>query len=508
MAKTIHPEKHSSDSQLDKDPGANEISTVAAVDGSHEDGRPCTRDAIDPRAARRLLWKLDLRIYPILWVLFGLSFLDRINISNARIQGLNEDLNLYGNRYNIALFVFFIPHTLLEIPSNLIIKRVRPSLYFSTLMFGWGIVNMSMGFIKTYPQLVVLRVLLGALESGVIPGVIYMTSMYYRRHQLQFRTSLFFSSVIFASAFGGLLAYAIAELDGYYNIRAWRWIFIIEGAATAFIALIAVFIIADWPEQARFLSTEEKALLKRILAEDGLEQFRMDTLNKHACKLIFRDWKIWVGSLMFLGVGVTNYSLVFFMPTILVEFGWKARQAQVHSIPVYLTAAVAMVSMSWLSDRCRHRYGFIILGCVIATAGYGILLGQDGLSREIKYGALFFACIGGAISTPMAITWLANNIAGHYKRAIGSAIQITIGGFVGLVASNIFVDREAPRYWTGYGTSLGFTWLGGISATVMLIGLVLENRKREAGGRDYRLSRPTEEVQNMGDDHPAFRFTL
>ncbi|KAI0971239.1 MFS general substrate transporter [Xylaria arbuscula] len=504
----MHLEEHSSDSQPEKDPVDNEISTVAAVDRSNDGEEPCTTDAIDSRAARRLLWKLDLRIYPILWLLFGLAFLDRINISNARIQGLNEDLDLYGNRYNIALFVFFIPHALLEIPSNIFIKKVRPSLYFSSLMFGWGIVNMSMGFIKTYPQLVVLRVLLGILESGVGPGIIYMTSMYYRRHQLQFRMSMFFSAQTFAGAFGGLLAYAIAELDGYFNIRAWRWIFIIEGAATTFIALIAVFLIADWPDQARFLSPEEKALLKRILAEDGGEKFRMDTLNKHACRLIFRDWKIWVGSLVLLGVGVTNYALVFFMPTILVEFGWKARQAQVHSIPVYISSAVAMISMSWLSDRCKHRYGFIMLGCLIATTGYGILLGQDGLSREIRYGALFFACIGGAISTPMAITWLTNNTAGHYKRGFGSAIQVTIGGFVGLIAANIFVDREAPRYWTGYGTALGFTWLGGISATVMFIGLVLENRKREAGRRDYRLSRPTEEVQNMGDDHPTFRFTL
>ncbi|KAI1422053.1 major facilitator superfamily domain-containing protein [Xylaria sp. FL1777] len=375
-------------------------------------------------------------------------------------------------------------------------------------MFGWGIVNMSMGFVKTYAQLVVLRFLLGVLEAGVIPGIIYLTSMYYKRHDFQVRMSSFFCSVVVAGAFGGLLAYAIADLDGHRNIRAWRWIFIIEGAVTAFISFIAVFLIVDWPSQARFLSIEEKALLSRILAEDGGDKARMDTLNKQAYRLIFSDWKIWLGSLLYLGVGVTGYSLVFFMPTILVEFGWKAREAQVHSIPVYAVTAVAMIFVAWVSDRCKHRYGFIILGCAIATVGYGILLGQEGLSRDVKYGALFFTSIGGYIATPMALAWLANNVSGHWKRAFSSSIQVTVGNIVGVVAANIFLDREAPRYFTGYGVALGFNWLGGIAATALFVGMLIENRKREAGERDYRLSRPVEEVRNMGDDHPSFRFTL
>ncbi|KAI1346912.1 MFS general substrate transporter [Xylaria sp. FL0043] len=509
ILKDMDSEKNSSCSHH---PEENDIDTCALTDmaGVQSGGKrhPCHTDPIDPRAERRLRWKIDLHVYPILFVVYGLSFLDRINISNARIQGLTEELELYGNRYNIALFVYFVPYILLEIPSNMIIKRVRPSWYLSGLMFSWGIVNMSMGFVKTYAQLVVLRFLLGVLEAGVIPGIIYLTSMYYKRHDFQVRMSSFFCSVVVAGAFGGLLAYAIADLDGHLNIRAWRWIFIIEGAVTAFVSFIAVFLIVDWPSQARFLNLEEKALLSRILAEDGGDVARMDTLNKQAYSLILLDWKIWLGSLLYLGVGVTGYSLVFFMPTILVEFGWKARDAQVHSIPVYAVTAVAMVLVAWLSDRCRHRYAFVMLGCCTATIGYAILLAQEGLSREVKYGALFFASIGGYIATPMALAWLANNVAGHWKRAFGAGIQVTVGNIVGVVAANIFVDREAPRYTTGYGVALGLNWLGGIAATALFVGMLIENRKRDAGKRNYRLSRPAEEVQNMGDDHPSFRFTL
>ncbi|KAI1496460.1 major facilitator superfamily domain-containing protein [Biscogniauxia marginata] len=463
---------------------------------------------IDTQAERRLVRKIDLYVYPILFLVYAMSFLDRINISNARIQGMTEDLKLFGNRFNIALFVYFIPYILLEVPSNMIIKRVRPSLYLSSLMAAWGIVNMCMGFVQTYAGLVILRFILGMLEAGVMPGIIYLTSMYYQRHEFQKRMSIFFCSTVVAGAFGGLLAYAIAHLGGRNGIAAWRYIFIIEGAATTVISIIAAFLIVDWPEQCRFLTPQEKTLLRMRLASDGIESARMDTLNRYAYKRILKDWKIWLGSLIYMGVGITGYSVTFFMPTILLEFGWSAESAQVHTIPVYAVSAVAMILVAYLSDKLRHRYGFIMLGCVTSTIGYAMLLCQDDLNRDTKYAAVFLVSLGGYTITPMALAWLSNNVSGHWKRAFGSSIQVTIGNIAGIVASNIFLQRESPHYRTGYGAAIGMTWIGGIAATAMFIGLLVENRKRAAGKREYRLACAKEEVENMGDYHPSFRFTL
>ncbi|CAJ2510297.1 Uu.00g061970.m01.CDS01 [Anthostomella pinea] len=463
---------------------------------------------INADAERRLVRKIDLHVYPILFLVYALSFLDRINISNARIQGLTEDLDLYGNRFNIALFVYFIPYVLLEVPSNMIIKKMRPSYYLASLMAAWGIVNMCMGFVKSYEGLVVLRFFLGVLEAGVMPGIIYLTSMYYKRHEFQKRMSFYFCSVLAAGAFGGLLAYGISHLDGHRGLRAWRWIFIIEGAATAFISIVSVFLIVDWPDQCRFLNTEEKQLLRLRLADDGTELARMDTLNRYAYKLIFSDWKIWLGSLVYMGIGITGYSTVYFMPTILLEFGWTAEAAQLHTVPVYVVTAVGMLGAAYLSDRFKHRYGFIMLGAAIATIGYAMLLNQANLSRDAKYTAIFLASIGGYMGTPIALAWLTNNISGHWKRAFGSGIQITIGNCAGIIAANIFVTQESPRYPTGYGTALGLTWLGALAATLLVVYLALENRKRAAGEGDGRLSQPKEELDNMGDYHPSFQFTL
>jgi sugar phosphate permease len=292
------------------------------------------------------------------------------------------------------------------------------------------------------------------------------------------------------------------------GLAAWRWIFIIEGAATSFIALFAVFLIVDWPEQCTFLNAQEKALLRARLASDGAEMARMDTLNNYAYKRIFSDWKIWTGSLIYMGIGTTGYATTFFMPTILLEFGWKAQEAQVRTIPVYVVSAAGMLLVAYLSDRTRHRYGFVMLGGIIATVGYIMLLAQTGMSKEVKFTAVFFIALGGYISTPMALAWLSNNVSGHWKRSFSSGIQVTLGNFAGIIGANIFIASESPRYFTGYGVALGMMWLGIGAATTLFVGLLLENRNRAAGKRNERLERPKAEVENMGDYHPDFRYTL
>ncbi|KPM43660.1 hypothetical protein AK830_g2876 [Neonectria ditissima] len=479
-------------------------------DEQHVPGTPSSIDLgpIDPKVERRLLMKLDLCIYPPLFIIYMMSFLDRINISNARIQGLTEEIDLSGNRFNIALFIYFLPYILLEVPSNMIIRRMRPSLYLSGLMFIWGIINMCMGFVHSYGALVALRFLLGAFEAGVLPGIIYVTSMYYKRHEFQKRMSFFFCSTLIGGAFGGLLAYGIARLGGEHGMSAWRWIFIIEGAITSFLSIIAVFVIADWPEQARFLSAEEKRLVQRRLAEDTGDDCRMDTLNKFAYTRILRDWKIWLGAFMYMGIGTTGYAGVFFMPTILLEFGWVAQDAQVRTIPVYVLSAGCMIISAWLSDRTKHRYGFVLGGACIATIGYAMLLEQGGKSRDYKFAAVFLINAGGYIATPICLAWLQNNLSGHWKRAFGSAIQVTLGNVAGIIGANIFLVTESPTYKTGYGTALGMMWMGTLAATILVVSMWRENKKRADGERDGRLNLPDVDRKNMGDWHPSFRFTL
>ncbi|KAF2459345.1 major facilitator superfamily protein [Lineolata rhizophorae] len=457
----------------------------------------------DAKAEKKLLYKTDLHVVPVLFVLFILAFLDRINIGNARIQGMEEELNMSGNDYNVVLFIFFIPYILFEVPSNIVIKRVAPSTWLALIMTLWGIVTIGEGLVNTVGGLIAMRFLLGLFEAGLFPGCIYLISMYYKRYELQWRLTLFFSASILAGAFGGLLAYALAKMEGIQGYRGWRWIFIIEGVATAVIGIVSKFFIPDWPHTAKFLSDDERTLLLARLASDQGDS-AMDRLDKGAQRRIIRDWKIYAGMFAYFGVVNTGYASSFFIPTIVKELGYTSEAAQVRSIPIFIVATVCALTTAVLTDRLRHRYAFTIAGVLVATVGYVVLLCQAYVSAGVKYFAVFLITSGGYITQPVTLAWMANCVSGHYKRAVATAFQIGLGNSGGIVASNVFLDSEAPRYPTGYGVSLGMMWICAVACTVLFFGVRRENKKRDRGERDYRLE--YEDVDNLGDDHPSYRF--
>lgn len=369
-------------------------------------------------------------------------------------------------------------------------------------------------------------------------------------------------------------------------------------------AIAACFLIVDWPDQAKFLTPREKELLRARLdadapkpdglpeeaaAESGIcsnqgsngnskdrdirvhrgvatkndpmvlssNPAQMDKLTPFALRLILTDWKIPLAAFAYMGVGTAGYGLTFFLPTILHEFGWTAETAQIYTIPVYAASAVAMLTVAWLSDRAQHRYGFVMLGCVVTTAGLAVLLASssypDLIGTKTKYAAVFLVAMGGFTATPLPLAWLANNVSGHWKRSFASGIQVTIGNLAGIIGTNIFLAREAPGYRTGYAVTLTMTWTGALCATAMAVLLWRENRARDRGARDDRLipspspsasststgaaaegpihhesdgraekrggyrgvwrrrrdqGTPASELGNLGDWHPAFRFTL
>ena len=188
---------------------------------------PSSDDALSPEATRRLLRKLDLRILPALTLLYLLSFLDRSNVANARIEGLTTSLNMSGDQYLTGLTLYFVGYVLFEIPCNIVLKRTSPRAWLPTLTLAWGVVATLMGLSQNLAGFYVVRFVLGACESGLFPGVVFYLSMWYRRAEQHYRVALFFSAASLAGAFGGILAYGIAFMNGVGGLAGWRWIVII-----------------------------------------------------------------------------------------------------------------------------------------------------------------------------------------------------------------------------------------------------------------------------------------
>jgi MFS family permease len=228
----------------------------------------------------------------------GTFKLHRANISNALTMSMPKDLGLTGQEPNIALAVFFVPYIVFEIPSNILLKKFTPHVWLTFCMAGFGIAMLGQGFVQNYSGLLSTRILLGFFEAGVFPGSFYLISFWYKREECQKRFAIYFCSAVLASAFGGLLATAIAKMDGVGGQANWRWIFILEGILSILVAFAAFFLVSDFPGQAGWLSQREKQfVLKRTQNDDKVSA---EHVTLQGIVSFFKDPKNYLGAIMYL----------------------------------------------------------------------------------------------------------------------------------------------------------------------------------------------------------------
>ena len=170
------------------------------------------------------------------------------NSRSARVQGLEEDLDLKGNQFNVAISVLFVGYILGQLPSNYILSKTRPSIYISAWVALWGVISACTAAANSYSHLVVIRFFLGIAESPYFPGALFLLSSWYTKRQLAFRMAILYSGSLLSGAFGGLISAGIqANMDGLRGISSWRWMFIIEGALTVLFAILSLVILPDYP---------------------------------------------------------------------------------------------------------------------------------------------------------------------------------------------------------------------------------------------------------------------
>ncbi|KAK9461010.1 major facilitator superfamily domain-containing protein [Lipomyces oligophaga] len=457
---------------------------------------------------RKLMWKIDIRLVPMLCILYLWAFLDRVNISNATLYNLKEDLNLTeGDRYNTVLTVFFVPYILFEVPSNMLMKKLRPHLWLSFCMFMFGFVSIMQGLTQNYAGIIVTRLFLGLCEAGMFPGCFYLLAMWYVRSEAQKRYSFFFSSTTLAGAFGGLLATAIGLMDGMHGYSGWRWIFIIEGIATCAIAFCLYFLIVDFPEEAKFLATNEREFIKAKLALDVGQSQHVRKATLRDVGNVFKDYKVILVGFMYFGLIVPSYGYAYFAPTIIKAFNYGSTvQTQLHSVPPWVVACGASMISATLSDYFRHRYLFTVVLTSIAIVGFGMLLGIHD-NKKAEYAALFLCAMGCYSAMPIVVCWTTTNFAGHLRRGVGSGFQIGFGNIGGIIATFAFLSVDAPYYTKGYAISLAFAGLSIISCTLYEIAIMWENRRRQRGIGLEKWEKMSEDDRVFaGDLSPEFRY--
>ncbi|EXJ82987.1 hypothetical protein A1O3_06804 [Capronia epimyces CBS 606.96] len=468
----------------------------------------------DDKETRRILRRVDYRLLPMLTLLYVLAFLDRGNIGNAKVAGMNKDLKLTGTQYNLALTVFFFPYAVFEVPSNIVLKLMRPSWWICILMVSWGVVMTLQGIVQNYNGLIVTRTMLGLAESGFFPAATYLLTTWYCRFEVQTRLSVFFSAASMAGAFSGLLAFAIEKMDGVGGEDGWRWIFILEGILTTMVGCTLPWTLPDSPETASFLSVAEKDFINRRLVQDaGTSAGRVRTRERFQWRYLraaLADWKIYFAVIIYWGNSIVLYAFTYAAPSIILELGYTAAQAQLLTIPIYFLGAVSTIFFSVLADRHQTRWPFIVAPFSLALVGLiGLLAVPHPHLPGLTYAFLF--TIPAGVYPPLigCLSWVGNNLAPTWKRAIGMALLISLGNLGGAIGSNIFLANQAPHYWLGYGIATGIVAAAIASTLVLRVAYGLLNKKRDLLDEEEVKAQYTEdELLDLGDKSPLYRYVV
>ncbi|KAK0392926.1 hypothetical protein NLU13_2420 [Sarocladium strictum] len=454
---------------------------------------------------KALIRKIDLRLLPFLILMYLLNFLDRSNLAQARLGSLEEDLGMKGSDFNLATSIFFVGYLLMQLPSNLLITRVRPSIYLSSAMVLWGAVSACNGATKKFTDLVVVRFFLGFVEAPFFPGAIFLMSSWYTRAEMTRRISWFYSGNALANMFGGLLGASIlGNLDGNLGIAGWRWLFIIEGVITIGVAIIAGFVLPDYPHTTRWLSEEERTFAAWRLLEDISEADQRHGASVWTgLKLALKDYRLYV-FILFQHASLLSQTFQYFFPTIVNTLGKPLGLTRIEILwltaPVWFATFLVSVCVTWTSSKTNDRSIHII--CLMCLSAVGNAVATGTTKTGPRFFAMFLMPMGAVSAYQILVSWVTNSFPRPLvKRSSAIAICNMIGNTASIYGSYMYPSEDEPQFIPGGSANAVICILVAALAFVLRLIHIKENKKLELAERQGHLG----DGVAVGDTDPELR---
>ncbi|KAI0390880.1 nicotinamide mononucleotide permease [Xylariaceae sp. FL0594] len=469
---------------------------------------PETLSSLSPdeleKLGRRATRKLDAVVMPILMTMYTLNFLDRQNISSAKLAGLEDDLGLSDVQYQTALSILFVGYIIFQVPSNLIAGKSRwPGTYICAGMAVWGVISASVSVVHDFRGLFVVRFLLGVVEATFFPGALFLLSQFYTRTQYALRTALLYCGSQIGNAIGGLFAIVVLRLDGQRGLSGWRWLFLIEGTLTTALALLFSLFLPNTPKKKILgLSALEHDYIRWSYAHDiGQEDDSEELTGLCGLRLALADPKTWLltGSLYttFTFGGVVN-----FFPTVVRGLGYDLTTTYALTAPPFVLSMAIMLLNGRHSDAVSERFYHVLFPLCLGFAANIIAL------STLDVGARYFAILLLPASTFSAaviiLSWITSTLAQpRAKRAAAlgliNAICNTSNAWTPFL---FFDDGNAPRYPVALAVFIAATVISAAFALATRTYLRSLNTKLDAG-EDVGRHGPTARQVASG-----FRYTL
>jgi D-galactonate transporter len=374
--------------------------------------------------------KVGRRLIPFLMLCYLGAYLDRVNVGFAKLQMLN-DLRFSETIYGIGAGIFFLGYFLFEVPSNVILHKVGARNWLARIMLTWAVISASFVFVKSPTTFYVLRFLLGVAEAGFAPGVILYLTYWFPAARRAKALSLFFMAIPLAGIVGGPLSgYIMHAFQGMHGLAGWKWLFMLEALPSLFLGVAILFYLDNGIAGAKWLTDEEKALLKRNVEKDNAQ-----TVKHVSIRAFIGDRRLWLMAAIYFCVVMGQYGLTFWLPTIIRRTGvadplWVGI---LTAIP-YLCAIIALPLIGASADKRRERRLHLAIPMLVSAAGFATLpmLGSVGasivcvsiaaagiLASSSQFWSLPTAVLGGmsAAAGIAAVNCFAN-LAGFFSPAI------------------------------------------------------------------------------------------
>ncbi|ORX39540.1 MFS general substrate transporter [Kockovaella imperatae] len=480
-------------------PDDDELAAIDIVSPSEE---------VEKAKERRLLWKLDAVILPMTVLLYLSANLDRGNIGNARLQGLQKELlDNKDERYSVVLLSFYITYMLGSIPGTLLSKAIPPNYAIGSGCLIWysfrAVAASAMAGVRSYAGIIVCRLFIGLGESIFGQAVVLHYSLWYKKDEIATRLALFIGAGVLAGAFGGLIAFGVSHIQS--SIETWRILFLIEGIPSIVLGICVILFLPGRPDRSWLLTEEQKALQFRRLRSQNLDEGD-DGIDWNGVKRAFTDWKAYVVTFIYSCMQLTLSSLSGFFPTIIKSLGYTNTQAQLFTVPPYAVAFGIMALLNSASDRVRIRGLFIMGAFTINAVGWLILLTVVH-NLHVRYFACFCIVTGGYCTIPLIQSWVANNTGSQSQRAVQLGFLNSLANWAALTSPFIFPSKDNPRWPLGFGMNLAFSFAAILTAAFMTVWYRMENQRRDRNEGGPPLSGSKVEQAKLHDLAPGFRYT-
>ena len=440
--------------------------------------------SVDDRTIRAVFSKVSWRLLPLLFVCYIIAYLDRVNVGFAKLQ-MAAALQFSDAVYGFGAGIFFIGYFLFEVPSNLILERVGARVWIARIMITWGVVSASFAFVNVIPwgplpgwfglprdqfSFYALRLLLGVAEAGFFPGIILYLTYWFPGARRARTIALFMTAIAVANVVGAPLSGAIMQyLDGVGGWPGWRWLFVTEAAPSLIAGVALYFLLPDRPETARWLTVDEREVVRAEIAGDNAHKDAAGARAPHSVRAALTSWRVWAFAAVYLAGTFSLYGVNFWMPTLVQELGIGSteflRIGLVTAIP-WGVAGVTMVYAGSHSDRTGERRWHVI-GSLLFTASGLVLLANVGRAPVLSVLALTVITTG-TLSFFATFWTVPTSLLRQSAAAAGIAWINSVGNLGGHFGPDLIGRVRAATGSTG-GAFLSLAGIAVVGAVVMFV---------------------------------------